>query len=295
MSFSGNNNSKTSFMTDSENQISEDFLTSGFITREADDFGALSEIQELIVKLTCEYLSLEVPGNKTEFLDEVHKLIEPGEINNLRLHVFREMNKAKWLREAYYSCARNTLETLIGNELAMQKNINLSIQMPEDSSSILPIHSDVWSGDSQFELVLWIPYVNVIRTKCMFILPAAENDKHLKRIEGSTISSTSGIMAEVEEDLTWVEMRFGEIMIFTQNLMHGNVLNQETTTRWSSNCRFKSLLSPYSDKKLGEFLSQYPYEQPLDLGCIINCQILEATDGKAWISRLHIIPASWFA
>ena len=149
--------------------------------------------------------------------------------------------------------------------------------------------------DSPFELVLWIPYVNVIRTKCMFILPATENDKHLKRIEGATISSTSGIMAEVEEDLTWVEMRFGEIMIFTQNLMHGNVLNQETTTRWSSNCRFKSLLSPYSDKKLGEFLSQYPYEQPLDLGCIINCQILEATDGKAWISRLHIIPASWFA
>ena len=266
MSFSGNNNSKTSFMTDSENQISEDFLTSGFITREADDFGALSEIQELIVKLTCEYLSLEVPVNKTEFLDEVHKSIEPNEINKLRLYVFRGMNKAKWLREAYYSCARNTLETLIGNELAMQKNINLSIQMPEDSSSILPIHSDVWSGDSPFELVLWIPYVNVIRTKCMFILPAAENDKHLKRIEGSTISSTSGIMAEVEEDLTWVEMRFGEIMIFTQNLMHGNVLNQETTTRWSSNCRFKSLLSPYSDKKLGEFFEPISIRAATRLG-----------------------------
>ena len=266
MSFRSNNNSKTGFMTETENKLSEDFLTKGFIKKEADDFGALSEIQGLVVKLTCEYLSLEEPRNKTEFLDEVHKLIEPNDINNLRLHVFRGMNKAKWLREAYFSCARNALETLIGNELAMQKNINLSIQMPEDSSSILPIHSDVWSGDSPFELVLWIPYVNVIRTKCMFILPAIENDKHLKRIEGTTISSTSGIMAEIEGDLTWVEMRFGEIMIFTQNLMHGNVLNQEKTTRWSSNCRFKSLLSPYSDKKLGEFFEPISIRAATKLG-----------------------------
>ena len=31
------------------------------------------------------------------------------------------------------------------------------------------------------------------------------------------------------------------------------IINKETTTRWSFNCRFKSLFSPYGDKKLGEF------------------------------------------
>ena len=44
------------------------------------------------------------------------------------------MNQAPWLRKPT-SCARNAIETLVGNELAMQKNINLSIQMPE----ILPL------------------------------------------------------------------------------------------------------------------------------------------------------------
>ena len=35
----------------------------------------------------------------------------------------------------------------------MQKNINLSIQFPGDKSSLLPIHSDVWSGDSTLKLI----------------------------------------------------------------------------------------------------------------------------------------------
>ena len=41
---------------------------------------------------------------------------------------------------------QNMLNKIIGNELVMQKNINLSIQLPKDESSLLPIHSDTWSG-----------------------------------------------------------------------------------------------------------------------------------------------------
>ena len=42
-------------------------------------------------------------------------------------------------------------------------------------------------------------------------------------------------------------------MIFNQCLPHGNTVNLEKHTRWSMNCRFKSIFSPYSDKKIGEF------------------------------------------
>ena len=63
-----------------------------------------------------------------------------------------------------------SLFTLVGNELMMQKNINLSIQFPDDKSSLLPIHSDVWSGDSPFEINLWIPLVDCFKTKSMYIL-----------------------------------------------------------------------------------------------------------------------------
>ena len=41
-------------------------------------------------------------------------------------------------------------------------------------------------------------------------------------------------------------------MIFNQCLPHGNTHNREKETRWSLNCRFKSVFSPYADK-IGEF------------------------------------------
>ena len=34
---------------------------------------------------------------------------------------------------------------------------------------------------------------------------------------------------------------------------HGNVINKENETRWTMNCRFKSVFTPYKDKKIGEF------------------------------------------
>ena len=45
----------------------------------------------------------------------------------------------------------------------------------------------------------------------------------------------------------------GEILIFNQCLPHGNIVNQSNETRWTFNCRFKGLFTPYNDKKIAEF------------------------------------------
>ncbi len=34
--------------------------------------------------------------------------------------------------------------------------------------------------------------------------------------------------------------------------MHGNLVNKSNETRWSFNCRFKSLMSPYDKKDIAE-------------------------------------------
>ena len=63
---------------------------------------------------------------------------------------------------------REYIDLFCGNELAVQK-INLSIQL----LLIILLYFnpyDVWSGNSPFELVLWIPLVSVKNTKSMFIL-----------------------------------------------------------------------------------------------------------------------------
>ena len=69
----------------------------------------------------------------------------------------------------------------------MQSRLNLSIQFPQDKSSLLPVHSDVWSGDSPFETVVWLPLVDCYKTKSMFILPPKKYNKIKKIISRKKI------------------------------------------------------------------------------------------------------------
>ena len=135
----------------------------------------------------------------------------------------------------------------------MQVKVNLSIQFPEDVSSLLPIHADTWSGDSPFEVVVWIPLVNCFKTKSMYILPPEENiklDKNFKAIAGN---HSEDLYKAVQEKVEWIKIDYGEVMLFNNALPHGNRTNLENETRWSMNCRFKGVFSPYWDKKIGSF------------------------------------------
>ena len=152
----------------------------------------------------------------------------------------------------------------------MQTRINLSIQTPKDKTSLLPIHSDIWSGDSPFEVVVWIPLVNCYKTKAMYILPP----KHYKRVE-KNFSKYSGNSSEeffkkIKQKIEWIKIKYGEILVFNQALPHGNVVNKELETRWSMNCRFKSIFSPYGDKKIGEFFEPITLRVASEIGINYN-------------------------
>jgi sporadic carbohydrate cluster 2OG-Fe(II) oxygenase len=45
------------------------------------------------------------------------------------------------------------------------------------------------------------------------------------------------------------------VLVFSPNFLHGGVVNEEPETRWSMNCRFTGLFTPYTgaEKKLGSY------------------------------------------
>ena len=45
-----------------------------------------------------------------------------------------------------------------------------------------------------------------------------------------------------------MKLKFGEALVFSGNLLHGNMINKEKTTRLSINLRYKNLYSPYVEK-----------------------------------------------
>ena len=152
----------------------------------------------------------------------------------------------------------------------MQNRINLSIQLPKDKSSLLPLHSDIWSGDSPFELVIWIPLVDCYKTKSMYILPPNYYKKVEKNFSKYSGKSSEDFFNKIKNKVEWIKIKYGEILIFNQALPHGNVVNDENETRWSMNCRFKSIFSPYGDKKIGEFFEPITLRAASEIGINYN-------------------------
>ena len=96
----------------------------------------------------------------------------------------------------------------------MQTRPNLSIQLPKDNSSLLPVHADTWSGVSPFEVVVWLPLVNCFKSKSMYILPTKKFKKIQKKLFNKKIKSSKEVFNLIKKDLIWLNVNYGEVLIF---------------------------------------------------------------------------------
>ena len=244
---------QTGFLDEREIELGGRFLEQGYLIEPVADRPALDRLRDAIAAAVAKTLELEAPADAGGFLDNIHTHIDPSNLKSARLAAINAVNDLPWARRAYYEMAKPWLEVIVGNELAMQRRLNLSIQLPGDASSLLAVHADSWDGDSPFEIVVWLPLVDCHDTKTMFLLPpekARAVEADFAKFDGA---DTDELFAAIEPDLTWIEIPYGHVLLFDQNLMHGNRPNREAETRWTMNCRFKSLFSPYAGKRLGEF------------------------------------------
>ncbi len=233
------------------NKIIKDFLSRGYAVVDCKEFKKLELLKEKVLQLSSKLLDSEIKNEN--FFDSFHKYIKSSNLNEFKISLIKKINQNNFFRDMYFEISKEILELIVGNELVMQKNLNLSIQLPNDKNSLLPLHADTWSGNSPFEIVIWLPLVSCEKTKSMFILPSKKYQKLFSNKNLKKISNSKQLFNHIKKDLKWIKVDYGQLLIFNQSLPHGNVINKETTTRWSFNCRFKSLFSPYGDKKLGEF------------------------------------------
>lgn len=186
------------------------------------------------------------------FFDHTERWISVEKLNSLRLGLIEGLNRDALLRPALFKMARKHIEWTIGSEIAMQRTVNLSIQLPRDDSSLLPLHSDVWSGNSPYELVLWLPLVDCWKTKSMYVLERPESEKIFREFASYESFDAEKLFQKIKRNLVWLEVPRGHAVLFTHSLLHGNRVNEEATTRWTFNVRLKGLLTPYGAKEMGE-------------------------------------------
>lgn len=258
------NRQRAEFATQADLALGERFLADGHVVIPVEDPVALDRLRERVAWLAAAHLGLAEPADVAAFLETIHYYMDARALNALRLAVIDGINAEPWARPSYFATARRAIESLVGNELAMQLRLNLSIQLPGDSSSLLPVHADVWNGDSPYEVVLWLPLVTCRGSMSMFLLPPEADARHAPRM--AEHPSAEDLFRAIEPDLKWLEVDCGQALLFSQNLMHGNRINTESATRWSFNCRFKGLFTPYADKRLGDFFEPITMRPATRLG-----------------------------
>jgi sporadic carbohydrate cluster 2OG-Fe(II) oxygenase len=189
-------------------------------------------------------------------LENFHNIYEVKNLNNLRLDLYYLINEDSFFKNKLFEIAKDYIYEFVGSELATS-NINLSIQYPKDETSLLDIHADFFAGESLFQINLWLPFVDVKKTNSMFIINPKNSLQLLEKFNKKEINFN--IIKKLSKNkIKWLNVKFGECLLFSSNCLHGNSTNKEKTTRWSINVRYKNLYSPYSqnlynDKKLGVF------------------------------------------
>jgi sporadic carbohydrate cluster 2OG-Fe(II) oxygenase len=247
--------STVSFLTPEEIALSTDFLRNGFVVCDAESPQILESIRQDVTQIAIKWLKQSQLESNSFELASSHDFVTNERLNDLRLTIFTEVNKIVDIRQRYFWLARQSLNVLVGNELAMQNKVNLSIQQPNDESSVLPIHSDIWTGDSPFQVVLWVPLTDASKSNSMFILPPNESREARQRVAAGEFKSMDQIESEYHSQMVTMVVPYGKVLIFDSNCLHGNVLNETKTVRWSINCRFTGLLTPFTnpERRLGTY------------------------------------------
>jgi sporadic carbohydrate cluster 2OG-Fe(II) oxygenase len=258
------------FLSKKEVEISQKFKETGYFIFDIEETKDLLFLKNYIIELTKKKLML-----KKFDLNFLHKHMSKKDINDFRLDIFKKINSQKWLGIRYYKIFKKYLDILVGNELAMQTQINLSIQMPRDKSSVLPMHADTFNGESPFEVVAWLPLVDCYLNKSMFIVPKKYNTQYINKMAAYSKMGRGGMFKlkkNLKNKIKYLNLKFNQGLIFSPNYLHGNNENLQSETRWSFNTRFKSLLSPYTSEQysLGKFYTPITMRQATKEGLKVN-------------------------
>ena len=213
----------------------------------------IDKFRSELTKKASELLGIEIKDDEG-FLNQYHNHFNnPMDLNEHRVKIMKYINGENKFRELVFQAFKPLLEPLLGCDIAMQKRINLVIQIPDFPEENLHIHSDVEAGNSPFEITLWIPFVNVFDSKSMFIYDRSVAESVIEAMKQYKADNLLDLGNKLIRPEHYLNMKYGEALLFNPFLLHGNTVNTTSETRWTLNVRLKSLFSPYGTKDFGEY------------------------------------------
>ncbi len=186
--------------------------------------------------------------NENKGLNYFHKHLKnlsDIELNAKKVEVINQISNDKKLVDIIFDAFSEKITSLIGNDLLVQKTINLVIQRPSDKNPTIP-HRDA-PPNSFFELVIWVPLVDCRDTKSMYAIDLSSTAKNLNQLEKNP-ENWNKFLNGFKKHKVYPKVKFGQALFFLPYIYHGSDINKTNETRFSLNIRFKSLFTPSGRK-----------------------------------------------
>lgn len=211
------------------------------------------------IKSEIENISInKIELKKINKLENIHKL-DFDDFNNYRLDIIKKLNEIQNIQNILFLMFQEQLLDLFGRDIVVQKNINLTIQRPLDPLRA-NFHKDS-PPNSLHEIVVWFPLVDCFGSMSMYLF----KKNKLDLIDKSILNKNFNQDDFAKKHGTIFDVKFGEFIIFWTGAFHYIPINQEKSTRWSINIRYKNTFSPYGKKSYLDYFEPISYSPTTNL------------------------------
>lgn len=205
---------------------------------------------EVLDRLLGEFLAaaaelIDVPADQLR-ADALHDHIEPGDgAARFRLELTQRLVAEHNVGATVFEAFADVLSGLLGPDVLSQRVPNIVFQPPGDPRPT-ELHRDA-PANSPYEVVVWLPLVDCFGTKSMYLLDRT-GSAEVMAFYREHPDDRDGFSERLMERASFVEVRFGQALLFWSGLFHGSVVNTESESRLSINTRFKQLFAPLGMK-----------------------------------------------
>tara|TARA_Y100000991_G_C21953289_1_gene340811 strand:- start:566 stop:1336 length:771 start_codon:yes stop_codon:yes gene_type:complete len=236
----------------------KNFSEKGYFISKATNIDPLIDLQSFLAESINSYSNNFNNLENEDALNKFHFYYSSQEskLNDVRMEIMNKINDSKQIKSlssTVFDAFSDIISSLVGPDISAQKSTNLVIQPPE-SSFFSELHTDA-PGNSEFELVVWVPMVNCYEGKSFYIIDKDNSFKLLNSYKKGEITSWKDFRQSSLKFANEVSVPFGHALFFWTGLLHGSFVNTSCETRWSFNTRFKNSFSPCGKKDPFQYFS----------------------------------------
>jgi sporadic carbohydrate cluster 2OG-Fe(II) oxygenase len=188
---------------------------------------------------------LGVPADQLS-ADSLHDHVEPGDdAARFRLGLTQRLVESHEVGATVFEAFEDILVALLGTDVLSQRVPNIVFQPPQDPHPT-ELHRDA-PANSPYEVVVWLPLVDCFGTKSMYLLDRTASAEVMAFYRAHP-DDRDGFQERLMDQARFVEVGFGQALLFWSGLFHGSVINTEAESRLSINTRYKHLFAPLGMK-----------------------------------------------